>query len=570
MSLILGVNAYNHNASASFVKDGQLVYAAEEERFNRVKHSDAFPALAIEDGLATIGAELREVTDVTYCWDWKRGARARWPYLAKQFWDPVTLKYVGGLDRIGRIESIRRLPRELSRLGLRNAGFSCVEHHLAHAASAFYPSPFEKAAVLTIDGVGEWETAWIGFGEGQRLTRLHTIPFPHSLGLAYDAICQILGFRKQKDTGKVMGLAAYGDPERYRDFFGDFLQLDPEKGFRVCTRYVTWPRYFGYGSQPLYSPAMTNMLGPPRHLNEAIESRHADIAAGMQRRFEEVMLHLCNHLHEVTQLDSLCLAGGCALNCLANERIIRETGFSKVFVFPAATDAGAGTGSAIKFAVDNGQGRSELTSVNLGPEPGDNIEKVLLQTNLPVEKPQDLSQRTAELLAGGAIVGWIQGRMEFGPRALGQRSLLADPRGAGMKEHMNSRVKHRESFRPFAPACPVEDAGTYFNMARPSPWMLFAPRVRTEWQDKLAAITHADGTARLQTVDRTDYPEFHRLLKSFGDLTGVPVLLNTSFNRAGEPVVATVADAVDCFLSTGIDTLVAGPYLVSRKSVASS
>lgn len=564
--LTLGLNAFNHNASASFVRDGQLIYAAEEERFDRHKYSDAFPAGALAAGLKQLGLGVGDFDSIAYCWDWRRGAAPRMRYALAHFWDPVSLYYLAGLDRLPRLRRIRALPQELAAHGFRPDVLKLVPHHLAHAASAFFPSPFERAAVLTLDGVGEWETTWMGTGEGARLSPLQSIPFPHSLGLAYDAICQYLGFRKTDDAGKVMGLSAYGDPERFSDVFEDWLQWDNDRGtFRIDPRYITWPRYYGYGAAPLYSARLVEELGPPRKAGEPIEAHHHDVAAACQKRFEEIVLALARRLAKRTGLKQLCLAGGCALNCLANQRIREETGFSDVFVFPAAADAGAGAGAALWASVGATGKRAQLEHLALGPSNSDEeCRNALNETGWPVLTPENLAETCADLLARGKILGWVQGRMEFGPRALGQRSLLADPRQAAMKAHMNERVKHRESFRPFAPVCPAETAGEFFALNGESPWMMFAPRVRAEKRNAIPAVTHEDGTARVQTVSRGQNPLLHDVLTIFGNKTGVPVLMNTSFNLAGDPVVASVRDAVACFQRTGIDALVAGPYLVVK------
>lgn len=563
--LTLGLNAYNHNASASLARDGGLLYAAEEERFNRIKYSDAFPDGALEAGFRTLGVAPDEVATVAYCWDWRRGVAPRARYALGRFWDPVALYYLGGFDRRERMRRIRELPVEAATKGLRRARFMRVPHHLAHAASAFYPSPYERAAVLTIDGVGEWESTWMGIGEGLHLTPIHSVSFPHSLGLAYDAVCQFLGFRKTDDAGKVMGLSAYGDPGRFAATFRDWIQLQDDGTFHINPRYVTWPRYYGYGKHPLYSTHLVEALGPPRRPGEPIAAHHRDAAAACQRRFEEAVVHLARALARRTGLNKLCLAGGCALNCLANHLIRRESDFAEVFVFPAAADAGAGAGAALWASVQFSRQRQPLTRVALGPESAyDECRLALAETGLPIQQPADLAAACAERLAQGRIVGWVQGRMEFGPRALGQRSLLADPRVASMKNRMNERVKHRESFRPFAPVCPAEAARDYFDLPDESPWMMFAVPVRPDKRSLIPAVTHEDGTARVQTVRAEENPPLHRLLRAFGERTGAPVLLNTSFNLAGEPVVCSARDAVRCFLRTGIDALAMGPYLVVK------
>ncbi len=569
MSLIAGINALNHNASLTLVHKGRIVYAAEEERFNRIKYSDDVPRLALADGLRTIGAQAGDVDAIGYCWDWRCGVAPRLRAMAARAWDPVALYYLAGLDRRERLGGVRKLPVTLHALGLQRAAFHALPHHECHAASAFFASPFERAAVLSVDGVGEWSTVWMGVGTGTSLSPLPPIHFPDSLGLTYDAITQWLGFHKRNDAGKVMGLAAYGDPARYRALFRDWIRLEKGGRFRINRRFITWHRWYGYGPAPLYSSRLVTMLGAARSPDQPLQDQHADVAAALQERFEEAMLHVARHLALSTGLKDLALAGGCALNCLANTKIVEKSGFKNVFVFPAATDAGAGAGAAMALAARLDQVRTGLDSVSLGPcitEAG--AAAALADCGHPIERPVDLPGRVAGLLAGGAVVGWAQGRMEFGPRALGWRSVLADPRSIAMKDRLNERVKHRESFRPFAPACPVEVAGEWFDGPIPSSWMLFAAKVRPDKQHLLGAVAHADGSARLQTVDRNENLLFHQLLHAFGLATGVPVLVNTSFNVAGEPVVATAEHAVRCFLSTGIDVLVIGPYVCVKSHVS--
>jgi len=382
------------------------------------------------------------------------------------------------------------------------------------------------------------------------------------LGLLYDTFCAFLGFHRREDAGKVMGLSAYGDPARYRTFFHEALR-DRDGVFRVDTSFFDWSRRYGNGN--LFGPKLVGSLGLPRRADTEIDQRHMDIAAALQEAFENAVVRLARKLAAETGEANLCLAGGCALNCLANERLARETPFKHVFVFPAATDAGAGFGAAVYEAVRRGSPRTVLSSALLGPRWSDDVCRDALQrAGLTASAPPDLSEATARELAAGRVVGWFQGRMEFGPRALGGRSILGDPRRADMKQLVNARVKHREDFRPYAPACSAEDAARFFDIRHPSPWMLFAVPVRSEWRARLPAVTHADGTARLQTVAREEQSLFHGLLKSFERLTGVPVLLNTSFNVRGQPVVCTPDDAVQCFVDTHMDALALGPYLVAK------
>jgi len=557
MSLILGINSYNHNSSATLVLDGKIVFAAEEERFNRIKNSDASPALALQSGLDLIGAQAGDVDAVGYCWDWKLGVKPRLRAALLRVWDPVGVYYISGADRIGRLGRIGGIEREIRAAGLAKASFHIMPHHYCHAATAFLASPYESAAVLSVDGVGEWATAWTGHGRGLDLTQTGERRFPHSLGLAYDAVTEFIGFDKRSGAGKTMGLAAYGDAKRFERFFAEWIVLLDDGGFAVRSGPVTWHRYFGYGGVPLFSKQMEEILGQPCAKGEAPEQHHADAAAGMQKRFEEVMVHMARHLRKSNGMKRIGLAGGCALNCLANSRIAADSGFDEVFVFPAAHDAGAGTGAAVALCAALDGKRAGWEGAYLGNSVNrEDAVRAFTEAGVDFDEPRDLCVRTADLLASGAVVGWVQGRMEFGPRALGNRSLLADPRRAEMKDRLNSKVKHREAFRPFAPACPLESRADWFEGTTATPWMMFTAKVRSEKRSQIAAVSHEDGTARLQTVARHENALFHELLTTFGNTTGIPVLVNTSLNVAGEPVVATARDAVQCFLSTEMDALV--------------
>ena len=557
MSLILGINAYNHNSSATFVVDGKIAFAAEEERFDRKKNSDAFPSLALKEGLKFIGAKASDIDAVGYCWDWRIGVAPRLRAGLLRAWDPLSVYYTTGLDRVGRLGRIGGIQSALHDAGVDKASFRALPHHECHAATAFLASPFNEAAVLSVDGVGEWTTTWMGIGRGTKLSQTGEIRFPHSLGLAYDAVTEFVGFDKRSGAGKTMGLAAYGDPERFARFFEEWIVLLDGGGFAVRPGPTTWRRYFGYGGVPLFSRQMTDSLGAPCSKGESWQQHHADAAAGMQRRFEEVILHLARHLKKSTGAKNLGLAGGCMLNCLANTKLGEESGFDEVFAFPAAHDAGAGSGAALALCAALDGKRAAWEGAYLGNSVSRaEAVQAFSEAQLDFEEPDDLCGRTAEILTSGSVVGWVQGRMEFGPRALGNRSLLADPRRHEMKDRLNDKVKHREAFRPFAPACPLESCADWFEAARATPWMMFTAKVRSEKRSQIAAVNHEDGTARLQTVTREQNPLFRSLLQAFGEKTGVPVLVNTSLNVAGEPVVATARDAVKCFLSTDMDALV--------------
>jgi carbamoyltransferase len=437
-----------------------------------------------------------------------------------------------------------------------------VDHHYAHAASAFLPSPFEEAIVLTMDGTGEWTTLAAGTGAGTSIRLKESLRFPHSLGLLYSAVTAHLGFKVNGGEGKVMALASYGKPS-LRDAFSKLIEIREDGSFRLNLDYFS----FHY-DLVMTSPRFSEIFGPPRRHEEPILPEHQDLAAALQATVEDVVLRLVRHAHRTYGLDRLCLAGGVALNCVANGRILRETPIREIFVQPAAGDDGGAIGSALYLYTRLFGGRRRWRMrVDLGPSYSDaEIEAYLKRVQATYEDvgAERLPARVAELLAEGKIAGWFQGRMEYGPRALGNRSILADPRREGIQDVLNERVKHREPFRPFAPAVCQEDAGSYFDTEHPSPFMLLAVPVRAGKKAAIPGVVHVDGTARLQTVSEEEAPLFHRLLREFGRRTGVPVLLNTSFNIRGEPIVCSPQDAYEGFLQTEMDVLAMGRFVVHK------
>jgi carbamoyltransferase len=441
-----------------------------------------------------------------------------------------------------------------------------LEHHPAHAASAFLVSPYEEAALLTIDYIGEWCATWAGVGRGTALTPLFGENYPHSLGVFYTAITDYLGFARASDEYKVMGLASYGEPE-YLDEFRRIVKLKP--GGRYAFDLSWFQCHYLAGSRCGYfSKKFLDRFGPPRRKGEPIEARHQNLAASVQHALEEAALHIAQHLHERTGLRRLCMAGGVALNCSMNGRLLRESPFDEIFVQPAAGDDGIAIGAAFQLHhASTGDGRAYvMRDARLGPEFSNSaIREFLEHAKIRYETPDNVIERAADLIAEGGIVGWYQGRMEFGPRALGARSILADPTRPDMKDLMNKYVKYREEFRPFAPSCLEERAPEYFEGCRHSPFMLFVYRVKPEMRAQVPAITHVDGTARVQTVSREVDPRYYALIEAFERRRGVPLVLNTSFNVMGEPIVHTPADAVRCFYSTGMDALVLGDYVVTKR-----
>ena len=572
---ILGVNAYHGDASAALLIDGQLVAAVEEERFTRVKHDTAFPHEAIRYCLETAGMRPHDVDHMALSRDpfanlGKRVAHAVKDRAGRQ----VATRRASNLQKVLRAKQTfaEGVSVPVDRLKTKT---HFVEHHLAHIGSSFYVSPFERAAVLSIDGFGDMISAMWGVGEGGRVRSLGEVAFPHSLGVYYTAVTQFLGFPKYGDEYKVMGLASYGDPTYLEEFrrivHSSGLAYDLGLDFfrhHIEGAAMTWDG----GSPelpPLWGPGMETLLGPARRsADEPLEDRHRDIAATLQARLEEVVLGMLRDLHAKTGLTALCLAGGVALNCVVNGKIFDETPFTDLYIQPAAYDGGTSVGAAyhVHHAKLGAPRSFRMNHAYWGPEyPPERMRSAVEAAALPYEEldPDKLIERTADVLADGGIVGWFQGRVEFGPRALGNRSILADPRRDDMQATLNARIKHREPFRPFAPAILEERTGEWFEKSHPSPFMLLTYPVRPEKRHLIPAPTHVDGTGRLQTVRRDQNERYYDLIRAFEKRTGVPVLLNTSFNE-NEPICCTPEQAVDTFVRTKMDLLVLGD-LISEK-----
>ncbi len=591
MTAILGISAFYHDSAAALVVDGRVVAAAQEERFTRIKHDPAFPARAVASCLAEAGLAAADLDWVGfYDKPLQKFERLLETYLAHA---------PGGFRSFAQalpvwVREKLFLPRELARGigdGYRKR-FVFAEHHESHAASAFYPSPFDRAAILTLDGVGEWATASFGVGEGNRIDLSHQLRFPHSLGLLYSAFTAYCGFRVNSGEYKLMGLAPYGEPRFVAAILENLIDLKADGSFRMDQR------FFRYAQGLTMTSGRFHRLfgGPPRQPESPLTPREMDLAASIQRVAEEVVLRMARHVHAATGALDLCLAGGVALNCVSNGRLLAEGPFERIWVQPAAGDAGGAVGVALLIhhrllGRDRiPQQPDAMAGALLGPAyPQAAIERFLRSVDAPFatyDDDQALCDAVAADLAAGAVVGWFQGRMEFGPRSLGSRSLLGDPRDPAMQTTMNLKIKFRESFRPFAPAILADRAGDYFAMPRggDSPYMLVVAPVRPEHRvddaasagsfgiDRLKgprstipAVTHVDGSARVQTVDDRRNPLFARLLRAFEARTGCPLLINTSFNVRGEPIVESPADAYRGFLATGIDVLAIGRSVV-RKS----
>ena len=571
---VLGLNAYHGDASAAIFHDGRLIAAVEEERFTRIKHTAGFPAYAVRYCLEAAGIALDDVDHVVV--PRRRSAQL----LRKLVWAARFPRFAMGRAAVWR--RFGSIQEELADAcgtspGQVKAQFHFVEHHIAHAASAFYCSPYDEAAVLSLDGLGDFASMLWGSAAKGDIEVGGRVLFPHSLGLYYTAVTQYLGFPKYGDEYKVMGLAPYGEPI-YGDVFERIVRTRGGLDFKLDMDYfrhhrvgpeVSWdsgepvmPQLFGEG--------MVKALGPARSPGEPLEQRHYDIAASLQQRLEELVYDLIGRLAERTGSKNLCYAGGVAYNCVANGRILDRTPFESMYVQPAAGDAGLAIGGAL-YVYHSVLGRPRtgfvMDHAYWGPEyQPDRMKEALDGEGLKYDRLTDdaLVKAAATRIAEGDVLGWYQGRSEWGPRALGNRSIVVDPRRADMKDVLNSRVKHREPFRPFSPSILAERVGEWFERDFPSPFMLMAYQVKEEKRDSIPAPTHIDGSGRLQTVTAEANPLYHGLISAFESLTGVPVLLNTSFND-NEPVVNTPEEAVASFLRTRMDSLALGPYLVTRR-----
>lgn len=576
--LVLGINAYHADSAAVLLRDGCVVAAVAEERLNRIKHCAGFPALAIREVLRIGGVELRDIDEIAIARDSTANLRSKLGWVLRNLHRAGKVARKRLADRVGladlesQIADACGVPRQALRARIRR-----VEHHLAHAASTFLPSPFERSAVLTLDGFGDFASTMLAVGEGSSIKPLARVTYPHSLGILYTAICQFIGFDRYGDEGKVMGLAPYGEPE-FADFFAKLLRLTDD-GFELDLTYFnhhTQGVSTGndeYGSPHfahLFTPHLEQAFGPARNRNDSLTDRDRNLAASLQLRLEDAFLHLARLLHKRTGGDALCLAGGVALNGVANGRLLRESPFSRLYVHPAAGDDGTALGAAAWVAVQAGDARHEMTHAYYGPSFSDVeiAQQVAGLDGCDVQALDDveLCAQTAQLVAQGRVVGWFQGAMEWGPRALGNRSIIAHPGLPGMKDTLNARIKQREPFRPFAPSIKAERLADYFESSHESPFMLHVYKTRQDKWAELCAVDHVDHTGRVQTVTREQNPRYWRLIDEFEQLTGTPAVLNTSFNE-NEPIVCTPAQAVDCFSRTRMDALAIGNTLVTRRGL---
>jgi carbamoyltransferase len=564
LTVILGISAFYHDSAAAIVVDGEVVAAAQEERFSRKKHDASFPRLAIAFCLEQANVSVEQIDYVAfYEKPFKKFERILETHLryAPRGWRTFCRSMPAWLR--SKLYLSTAIRKGLGGKYKKRIVFS--EHHESHAASAFFPSPFEQAAVLTTDGVGEWTTTSFGVGTGNQIQLQQEIVFPDSLGLLYSTFTAFCGFRVNGGEGKLMGLASYGNPVFKDEILNEIVDLKEDGSFRLNQK------YFNYcAGATMASPEFAKLFhSPPRKPDSEITQREKDLAASIQVVTEEILLRIGRHIHRQTDCLNLCLAGGVALNCVANGRLLREGPFEKVWVQPAAGDAGGSVGAAL-FVWHQLLGKKrtpkKFASQFLGPAADENAgEGLPLPPNVVTRKfdsQQALAVEAAELLNDGEILGWFQGRMEFGPRALGNRSILASPAVAGMKNKLNANVKFRESFRPFAPLVLAERASEYFELEVESPYMLLAAKVLEPLA--IPEVTHVDQTARVQTVTAEQNQTLFNLLSAFKARSGCPVLINTSFNVRGQPIVGSEFDAIDCFLRTQLDALVIGTTLYQK------
>ena len=590
---ILGISAYYHDSAAALVRNGEIVAAAQEERFSRKKHDAAFPINAIKyclaegqvqkyglDAVAFYDKPISKFHRIleTYFSVAPKGLRSFLMaiplWLRQKLWIPLQIE--SELDKLG-IEITEQI--------------YFPEHHESHAASAFYPSPYDRATVLTLDGVGEWATSTIGFGEKNKIKILKELYFPHSLGLLYSAFTYFTGFRVNSGEYKLMGLAPYGDPKYVNLIMDNLIDLKEDGSFRLNMA------YFGYlDGLTMTNEKFSRLFGcPPRKAESEITKKEMDIARSIQVVTEEIVLRIARHAFELTGQENLCMSGGVALNCVANGRLLREGPFKHIWIQPAASDAGGALGAALivwhtiynqpHFA--DGV-NDKMKGAYLGPEfDASEIQAYLKEKGYPntrIDDSQSRAKHIAQIIDEGSVVGLFQGRMEFGPRALGNRSIIGDARSTKMQSIMNLKIKYRESFRPFAPSCLEKEVNNFFELDQPSPYMLLVAQIRpdrckntekahsltmkeriNQVRSDIPAVTHVDYSARIQTVSETTNPDYYSIIKAFQERTGYGIVINTSFNVRGEPIVCTPEDAYQCFMRTEMDYLVLGSFILDKK-----
>jgi len=566
---IFGLNYGVHNSAVCLIKNGALVAAAEEERFNRKKHYGGFPICAFKWSLQQANLDIKDVEHLGFFLKPPFGIKdVAWYHLKNL---PASLgRFTTKKSHGGNLKMILEFSNLKSKLK-KEIGFTgkvhYVDHHLCHAASTYLVSPFDEAAILTIDSVGEWTTTTYAHGQGTGIKILKRLTYPDSMGQAYAAVTQYLGFKPLSDEYKVMGMSAYGKPTLVKDFH-EILFVDDDGCLQMDNSYFK----SHYWSDQRYSHKMVERFGPARPMEDEdnISEEYADIACSFQRAFEEAALSMVRYLKKITKSENLCIAGGVGLNSVMNGRILAEGAFKNVYINPTPHDPGTSLGAAYYiYNCKLGKPRSFVFDLPyLGPgHPESEIIATLERLGIRYEKPKDIYKATAQLIADGKVIGWYQDRMEWGPRALGNRSILADPRREEMKDIVNKKIKFREPFRPFAPSVLEESVHDYFDSPVDSlPYMIFVVPVKEHAKSKIPAITHVDGTARIHTVRKETNPKYWQVIKEFGNITGVNMVLNTSFNVKGEPIVNTPEEAFNCYNNTGLDALVMGDYLVQKEA----
>jgi len=563
---ILGVQCISNDSSAALIKDGKVIFAIEEERLSGVKHTTEFPLAAVWSCLSFAGITMNDIDAICLSHDVQKHIRLKLINHWLTYFPKANERMAGEFDTVKRLLNLEKEVRE--KLHFHGKIFFC-RHHLAHMASAYYLSTFKESALFSIDGVGDIESSMIGYAKGNKITVFEdsSVNWPHSIGSLYTSITHYLGFLPHCDEGKVMGLASYGNPKKYKKLFEKIVTLKPQGKFEINLDYFNYP----FIRRSHVSQKFINAAGPARVPKSEITQNHMDIAAGLQYITEETMLHVAKYVRKKTGSENLSLAGGVALNCVANGRILKEAGFKRIFIQPAAGDNGIAIGSALFYYYQHNPRakRFVMDHAFLGNEySNDEIEKILKRNRLKFVKltKKAAQEKAARLLTAGGILGWFNGRMEFGPRALGNRSIITAPFPAEIKDILNSRVKHRESFRPFAPIVRLEECGEYFDHTHESPFMLLTYNVNKDKQRVVPAITHVDGTARVQTITKEQNEDIYNLIGAFKKQSGVGVILNTSFNIMGQPIVYHPDQAIECFKTTGIDCLIFnGMYVIEKK-----
>jgi len=568
---ILGISCFYHDSSAALLKDGKIVAAAQEERFTRKKHDTSFPEKAVEFCLKSQNIKIE---DLAYIGFYEKPL-VKFERILHQHLHSFPFSYRTFLSSLPSWFNEKLRINKLIRKKLNyKKDILFIEHHLSHAASSFLPSPFKKAAILSVDGVGEWTTTLYGVGEGNKINLKKEIKFPSSLGLLYSTITAYLGFTVNNSEYKVMGLTAYGDMNKksnpYYPKLKEVIDVKSDGSYRLDMSYFDF-----HFKNRMPSKKLCRLLGGPVRKKEAeILQKHKNIAAALQLITGEIMTKMLNHIQEETKCDNLVLAGGVALNSVYNGQILKNTKFKKIWIQPDPGDGGTSVGAAL-FIYNSilNKKRSQLTDPYLGPEYSSNQIQSFLKKNkikyYEFSNNKELIETTAKLIYQDNVIGWFQGRMEWGPRALGARSILSNATNTKMQEILNLKVKHREKFRPFAPVVCEDDALTYFDCDNPIPeptdYMLMVYPVKKKWREKIPAVTHVDGSGRLQTIRKKQNPLYYSLIKEFGKLSGIPILINTSFNVRGEPIACNPRDAYKCMMGTGIDYLIIDKFLVRRK-----